>query len=258
VLIIAPPSESKRPPPDGAAPVDLGELSFPALTPRREEILAALIVTSQRPDAQRRLRLGPRLAGEVDRNVAVLAAPAGPASEVYAGALHDALGVTSLSPAGRRRAGAELVIVSSLWGAVRPADAIPAYRLDLHARLVGLDHLAAMWRTVLPDVLASAAESSAVVLDVRSPSYQAVGMADGLDDRTVTVRVVRHSDGSGLIGDVPAKRARGTLARHLLESHADPLSPGELASIAADRWPVEIEAPSRGRPTWLLTVGLPG
>jgi cytoplasmic iron level regulating protein YaaA (DUF328/UPF0246 family) len=257
VLIIAPPSESKRPPPDGGAPVDLDDLSFPTLTPLRDAILSALVATSQRPDARRRLRLGPRLVAEIDRNVHLRDAPAGPAAEIYAGALHQALGVARLSAPGRRRAGQELVIVSSLWGALRPADRIPAYRLDLCSRLVGMDRLEPTWRDVLPEVLADAAGERGAILDLRSPGYQAVGMAEGLDDRTVTLRVIRHSDGSGLIGDVPAKRARGTLARHLLESHADPGSPVELAAVAADRWPVELTPPGRGRQTWMLTIGLP-
>ena len=257
MLIILPPSESKRPPPDGGLPLDLDELAFPELNPLRDEILTALISTSRRPDARRRLRLGPRLAGEVDRNLALREAPTARAAEVYAGVLYQALDAASLSRAASVRGASEVVIASSLFGALRPGDEIPAYRLDLHARLVGFDHLAAAWRTVLPDVLADAARASGVVLDLRSPAYQAVGSAPGLEDRTVTLRVVRHSDGSGLIGDVPSKRARGALARHLLESPRSPESPAELASVATDRWPVELDPPGRGRRTWRLTVGLP-
>jgi cytoplasmic iron level regulating protein YaaA (DUF328/UPF0246 family) len=258
MLIVLPPSESKRRPPPGGRPVDLDSLSFPALTPMRERVLDAVIETSRRPDAFRRLQVGPSLAAEVARNTWLREAPTCPVLDVYAGALHEALGASTLSRDAHRRAASGLLVVSALWGALRPADRIPAYRLDVCSRLVGMDRLEPSWRTVLPGVLADAAGSSGVVADCRSHAYQAVGMATGLADRTVVVRVVKDLGGTGLIGDVPAKRTRGELARHLLESGADPQSPDELATVASEQAPVELVSPGRPGQAWRLDVALRG
>ena len=48
-----------------------------------------------------------------------------------------------------------MVITSALWGALRPSDQIPAYRLRVWASLIGMDRLEPMWRAVLPDLFAS-------------------------------------------------------------------------------------------------------
>src|SRR6187200_2092324 len=96
VLIILPPSESKRP------PIDHG----PAIA----------------IDALSRLGVRPTLAGEVARNTLLMELPATPVLDVYTGPLHLGLDAASLPPAAAERASSEVVVVSALWGALRPAD----------------------------------------------------------------------------------------------------------------------------------------
>jgi cytoplasmic iron level regulating protein YaaA (DUF328/UPF0246 family) len=254
VLIILPPSETKRPPPERGSPLDLDRLSFPSLTAIRERVLDALVATSQRPDAFRRLHVKPSLSDEVARNEHVSDLPTRPAVETYAGPLYEGLAARSWLPHAEKRAARQLVIVSALWGALRPADRIPPYRLYLGARLIGVDPLKPAWRTLLPPILTDAAEQRGPVLDLRSPVYQAIGSPEGLVDQTVTLRIRPSPGGLPHIGDVVAKRVRGEAASHLLSSVADPEDPLDIADVLATRWLLEVDPPAERNRTWRITL----
>ena len=256
MLIVIPPSETKRPPLDAGEPVAPDRLSFPALTQTREQVLDALIATSASPDAFRRLQVGPSMAEEVARNTFLRELPARPVLEIYSGPLHAGLDAATLSPAATKRAAECVVVASALWGLLRPVDEIPPYRLHICARLVGMDRLESTWRGVIPEVLAEAAQgaSPGVFLDLRSPGYQDIGLPDGMAERTVTLRVRRDAPGGRRIGDVIAKRVRGEAAHHLLESGRDPVEPESLAEIIAERWPVQLAGPARPGKPWTLTL----
>jgi cytoplasmic iron level regulating protein YaaA (DUF328/UPF0246 family) len=251
-----PPSETKRPAPQNGPELDIDELSFPELNPVRRRIAAALIRTSERPDALSRLGVGPSLMGDVARNTDLWDLPTRPALQVYSGPLHAGLDAETLGPVAAQRATDQLVVVSALWGALRPADRIPPYRLFICARLVDMDRLEPTWRTILPAVLARAAGPLGAIVDLRSPSYQAMGRPNGLEDRTVMLHVRQRTAG-GFIGDAVAKRVRGEAARHLLESGTDPEDAIEVASILGERWSIDLREPTRpGRP-WEISLRVP-
>ncbi len=257
MLIIVPPSESKRAPSEDGQSVDFETLSFPELTPLRRRIVAAVMATSAEPDAFSRLYARPSMTQEVIRNTWLTDVPTMPVLDVYTGSLHEGLDAAGLSRGGAGRADRDVVVVSPVWGALRPMDRIPPYRVHVCARLVGLDRLEPTWRTALPAVLAEAAGRGGVIVDLRSPMLQAMGMPTGLGDRTVTLRIDQGPAGHRL-GAVIAKRVRGQAAHHLLESGAQPSDVHELAAELGDRWPVRLDPPGRPGDTWRMTLSVEG
>lgn len=253
MLIILPPSESKREAPKAGEPVDLGGLSFPELTETRERILDALIRTSAGADAFRQLMVPPSLASQVARNTVIRELPTRPTLDVYIGPLHQGLAWATLSRDGAARAASTVVVTSPLWGALRPADRIPPYRLRSWASVVDVGRPDHAWRPLLPGVLATAAGSAGVVLDLRSREVQHMGTPSDLPERVVELRVRQWGNGRR-IGDVVAKRVRGEAARHLLETGTEPSDPDALADALGDRWPVSLEPPSGPTRPWTLTL----
>lgn len=220
----------------------------------RRRVFNALVATSANSDAFPRLRAKLSMAHEIARNTWLPEVPTLTAAEVYTGPLHQGLDLASLTPTARERANRLIVITSPLWGMVRPDDRIPPYRMDLVSRLVGLNERTdAVWRTVLPEVLASAAGSDGLILDLRSRPSQSIGRPAGLDGRTVVFRVQQRGFGRH-IGDVVAKRVRGQATHHLLASGAEPASPDDLAAILGERWPVSLAVPGTGHKSATLTL----
>lgn len=254
MLVLLPPSEGKTRPGRHRRPSTLAELSWPELTDARVRVLDALAETSARPDALDLLDVGASLAEEVAANRGLREAPAAPAGEVYSGVLYDALGFADLSPGARRRANRWLVVTSGLWGALRPTDKIPAYRLSMATTLPDVGPLAAFWRPLLAEPL-SAAAGGGLVVDLRSATYQAAWTPSGeLAARTVAVRVLREVDGRRTVVSHMAKHTRGQVCRLLLETDREPRTPKALARLVGQSFRCELQAPQRPGRTWTLDV----
>ena len=92
------------------------------------------------------------------------------------------------------------------------------------------------------------------IVDLRSPSYQAMGKPTGLEERTVMLHVRQRTAGGTFVGDAIAKRMRGEAARHLLETGADPADPVQVASVLGERWSLELHDPGRPDRPWEITL----
>ncbi len=228
VLVLLPPSEGKTSPTSGS-PVDLASLSHPELTAARAQVMAALIETSGRADAARLLGVGASLEHEVAAQSRLRSAPCAPAAQIYTGVLYDAAGASTWEGATLRRAAHRVRIVSALWGALTPADAIPAYRLAMGATLPDIGRLAPFWRAHLPAALGPLADDGLVV-DCRSSDY--VAPWHPRSPRHFQVRVEKDAKGRRTVVSHFAKHTRGVLAGLLATADAVPTSGDDLAHAA--------------------------
>ncbi len=160
VLVLLPPSETKRDGGDGP-PLRLDALSHPALDAVRKALVDELVVLAANPHACRRaLGLSAAQDAEIARNAALWTSPTMPALHRYTGVLYDALDVGSLRGAAAGRARTRLAVGSALFGLLRADDPVPAYRLSAGSALPGAGTLAARWKPVLEPELAAIAAAA--------------------------------------------------------------------------------------------------
>ena len=216
VLILLPPSEGKTSPQTGA-PCDLTTLSF-----------------SEHLHAARRKQWQAQPA-------AVKRAPAAAAHEVYSGVLYAALNYSTLTAAAQRRANASIVIISALFGAVRPTDAIPAYKATMSNTV---------WRAPVAAALAQEA-GTGLVVDCRSSTY--AGVFTPTAQSTVALRVFKQTGRSRTAITHMSKHYRGLAARHLCSTRRTARSPIDVAQMLSQQWTCELHEPAGSSP-WLLDI----
>ncbi|MEO8557111.1 MAG: peroxide stress protein YaaA [Actinomycetota bacterium] len=247
MLILLPPSETKSGRFRGR-PADPSRISFPELTATRSRVAEELAMVSAQPDAPALLGVSANLRADIAHNTRLGSAPAVPAGDLYSGVLYDALDLASMDTATRRRANRWLVVVSALFGALRPADKVPPYRLSMNVNLGNLGPLAAVWRAPLAAVLPIAAGHGAIV-DCRSSTYAAAWTPrDDLAARWVQIRVPGATH--------MAKHTRGLVARHLCESGVDARTAKALERVVAQRFETALTKPARPGLPWILDTSL--
>lgn len=255
MLILLPPSESKSAPATGD-PVSFDTLSFPSLTKDREHVVTTLARVSGQKNALTVLGVGESLAADVARNRELRTAPSGPALSVYTGVLYDALDAGSLSGAAREIADRSLVVMSALWGAVRPTDLIPAYRLSMGTALPRYGKLNTWWKPRLTPALDELAVDQ-VIVDCRSAAYAAAWKAPAA--HTIAVRVEQLDNaGKRSVVSHNAKHTRGLVARFLCEFEAEHGAIDTVDGVRealGTRWTVELVEPT-ARKAGTLTVVL--
>lgn len=216
MLVLLPPSEGKTRGGDGP-PVDLSALSWQELTTTRARVARALVTTCQGNPVRARQRLGLSTALDDDRaaNAELWDSPTMPAGRRYSGILHDALGYPTLGSSAQRRADEAVVVLSGLWGASRPTDLLPAYRIGIATQLPRLGALPALWRRPLHLALDGLVAAQGAI-DLRSAGYsQMYRPSQAAATRLVDVKIT-GPDGRRAAASYQSKVAKGRLVREML------------------------------------------
>jgi len=163
-----------------------------------------------------------------------------PAIEIYDGVLYQGLGWHSLSATQKKRANSRVLIVSALFGLVKPLDQIFSYKEKIDNKL---------WRDAIAEV--SEKFINELVIDCRSSTYKNVWAVN--PENTVEVRVFKVSGSERSVITHMSKKYRGELTRHLLTQASDPVTPVDVQRIAAHLFECELHPPTDGQP-WVLDL----
>jgi cytoplasmic iron level regulating protein YaaA (DUF328/UPF0246 family) len=163
-----------------------------------------------------------------------------PAIEIYDGVLYQGLGWNSLSATQKKRANSRVLIVSALFGLVRPLDKIFQYKIKIDSKL---------WRDAIAEVSEKFVDE--LVIDCRSSTYKSVWTIN--PENTVDIRVFKVTGAERSVITHMSKKYRGELTRHLLMQASDPMTPADVQRIAAQLFECELHPPADGQP-WVLNL----
>ncbi len=137
--------------------------------------------------------------------------------DMFVGDIYSGLRAASLSRVDRMYAQAHLIILSGLYGALRPLDAVAPYRLEMAYKL-NQKRLHDFWG----DRIANHLPTEGLIVNVSSQEYAKVITPYVSADRIVTPQFLTINQATGLptFTTVHAKIARGAFARWMITSQA--------------------------------------
>ncbi len=148
-----------------------------------------------------------------------------PAALAFAGDTYAGLEAATLSDDALGYAQRHLRILSGLYGLLRPLDAIQAYRLEMGSRLAterGRD-LYAYWGVQLAEALnvQAIAVDAGILVNCASVEYFGAVDRDTLTPQVITPVFMEKKNGEAKIVSFYAKKARGAMARYMVENRVD-------------------------------------
>jgi cytoplasmic iron level regulating protein YaaA (DUF328/UPF0246 family) len=167
-----------------------------------------------------------------------------PAVLAFNGDVYEGLNAASLSLAQLRWAQAHVLILSGLYGVLRPLDRLQPYRLEMGTRLAtpGAKDLYRFWgeRPAAFINAQQAQQAQPVVVNLASQEYFKAVQRKVLRARVVDCVFEDNKAGQWKVISFHAKRARGLMARHLITEQID--RPEGLDHFQAEGWALDASA----------------
>ena len=151
-----------------------------------------------------------------------------PAALAFNGDVYEGLQAATLTSADWTWAQRHVVILSGLYGLLRPLDRLQPYRLEMGTRLAtpgGAKDLYGYWGDTLVEALneEQAAEKSPIIVNLASQEYSRAALRPALKARVIECVFEEWHGGQWKVISFFAKRARGLMARHAIQQRASTL-----------------------------------
>jgi len=230
MLVVISPAKKLDMSADERAPTTVPDFAADAAT------LAGVAGGLSHDDLRALMSISPALAElNAERFAAFGTQPVKAAALAFAGDTYQGLEAPTLDDDEMAWAQTHLRILSGLYGVLRPMDAIEPYRLEMGSRLK-TDRGASLyeyWGSRLAEALNAQAEAVGSTALVNCASQEYFGAVDrgALAVPVITPVFKEIKDGKARIVSFFAKKARGAMARHIVQNRLT--SPADLEGFSA-------------------------
>jgi cytoplasmic iron level regulating protein YaaA (DUF328/UPF0246 family) len=180
-----------------------------------------------------------------------------PAVFAFAGDTYVGLDAGTLSDDDIAHAQDRLRLLSGLYGLLRPLDAIQPYRLEMGSRLHTRrgENLYAFWGDRIARALNAdaAAVGTDILLNCASLEYFAAADRPALRLRVITPTFLEEKAGKRSIVSFFAKRARGAMARFVIENRVS--DPADLTGFTSGGYAFDPGASTPSNPVFVRAAG---
>ena len=230
MLVVISPAKKLDMSVDGRAPVTAPDFAADA------ETLAGVARELGPDDLQALMSISPALAElNAERFAAFGTQPVKAAALAFAGDTYQGLEAQTLDDDEMAWAQTHLRILSGLYGVLRPLDAIEPYRLEMGSKLKTEKggSLYEYWGTRLAEALNAQAEAvgSQALVNCASQEYFGAVDRDALAIPLITPVFKEIKDGRARIVSFFAKKARGAMARYIVQNRLT--APADLQGFSA-------------------------
>jgi cytoplasmic iron level regulating protein YaaA (DUF328/UPF0246 family) len=175
-----------------------------------------------------------------------------PAVFAFNGDVYSGLDAYSLSENTLKVAQENLRILSGLYGMLKPLDLMQPYRLEMGTSfgVNGQDSLYAFWKTELTTHLKEELSSKELVVNLASKEYASAIDFKSLNNPVIHPVFKDFKNGKLKIISFFAKKARGLMTRHLIETNAQ--SVDDILAFSSDGYAFsEAETTNANQPVFV-------
>lgn len=207
-----------------------GQVSTPVLAKKTAE-LVELMKASTSQDLAALMHLSPTLAKLNYQRYQEFCSDnpqAWPAVFLFQGDVYQSLKAASWEKETLEFSQEHLLILSGLYGLLKPLDLIQPYRLEMGTMLANScgKNLYSFWQNIITLELQNrlALQTRPVLVNLASAEYFKVVDADSLEFPIVTINFMEEKQGQRKMIGIHAKKARGAMASFIMQNRMDNLS----------------------------------